>query len=63
LTAERPIIDDHRVVIGPQAHGEVGTRGDMRNAPPELIDGRFRVERLVARGGMGSVYFARDEQR
>lgn len=32
----------------------------MRNAPPELIDGRFRVERLVARGGMGSVYFARD---
>ena len=29
--------------------------------PPEIIAGRYRVEREVGRGGMGSVWLCRDE--
>ena len=30
--------------------------------PPEIIAGRYRVEREVGRGGMGSVWLCRDER-
>ena len=36
-------------------------RDDRPVLPGTRVDGRFRVERAIARGGMGTVYFARDE--
>ena len=45
----------------PQTHTVAGVR-DEAVLTGALVDERFRVERAIARGGMGTVYFARDEQ-
>lgn len=47
-------------ILAPAAEAPAASRNDLQ--PGELVDGRFRIEQIISRSGMATIYKAQDEQ-
>ena len=46
-------------ILAPAAEAPAASRNDLQ--PGELLDGRFRIEEIISRSGMATIYKAQDE--